>query len=115
MERWNATFAKYNPLAVHTTVPLVLHENQRLDTRLKTLAVSGGRPKFSAAGLGRRGRRAPFELRLPPGEESSGKVDVPAWRSDVIPPLLDSPFALPVPKPARGKRTDTGERSHFWL
>lgn len=35
--------------------------------RLKTLATSGGRPKFSASGLGRRGRRGPFELCLPVG------------------------------------------------
>jgi len=34
----------YDPLAVHMTVPLILYENQRLDIRLKTLAVSGGRP-----------------------------------------------------------------------
>ena len=104
-------------MAVHTTVPLILHENQRLDARLKTLAVSGGRPKFSTAGLGRHGRRGPFELRLPPGDEVSAKKDVPAWRSDVHPPVIDDPFTLPIPRSTRepGPRADIGERSHFWL
>ncbi len=31
----------YEPLALHTTLPVVLHENQRLDTRLQTLAMNG--------------------------------------------------------------------------
>jgi hypothetical protein len=117
MERWNNSYARYNSLAVHTAVPLILHENQRLDARLKTLAVSGGRPKFSASGLGRRGRRAPFELRMPPGDDANERKELPAWRSDVIPPLLEDPFTLPVPRPARerGPRADIGERSHFWL
>ena len=49
----------------NTTIPIVLFENQRLDARFKTVAASGGRPKFSASGLGRHGRQPPFELRLP--------------------------------------------------
>nr|VWP00534.1 Pre-mRNA-splicing ATP-dependent RNA helicase PRP28 (EC [Ganoderma boninense] len=72
-EKWRDSSVPFNPLGVHTTVPLVLYENQRLDVRLKTLAVSGGRPKFSASGLGRRGRQAPFELVLPVASESNGK------------------------------------------
>ena len=101
----------YNPLSVHTTVPLVLYENQRLDTRLKTLAVSGGRPRFSASGLGRRGRRAPFELRLPTPEQSTGKKEIGAWRSDVQLPLREDPWTLPRP----GSSREGSERSHFWL
>ena len=31
------------------TVPLILHENQRLDVRLKTLATSAGRPRFTTS------------------------------------------------------------------
>lgn len=60
----------YNPLAVHTTVPVILYEHQRLDSRIKTLAVNGGRPRFSAYHLGRDRRRAPFELILWGGETS---------------------------------------------
>ncbi|OCH90699.1 FYVE-domain-containing protein, partial [Obba rivulosa] len=110
-ERWRGTTVPYNPLAVHTTVPVVLYENQRLDMRLKTLAVTGGRPRFSASGLGRRGRRAPFELRLLAPEDTAAK-EIGAWRSDVQLPLRDDPFTMP--KPGAAAREGT-ERSHFWL
>lgn len=99
---------------MHTTVPLLLHEHQRLDTRLKTLAVSGGRPKFSASGLGRSGRRPPFELRLPKADEATGLREVPAWRSDVQLPLRDDPWHFPKPSP-HGHGMEGAERSHFWL
>ncbi|KAJ7742474.1 FYVE-domain-containing protein, partial [Mycena maculata] len=114
-ERWRGTTVSYNPLSVHTTVPLVLYENQRLDSRLKTLAVSGGRPKFSASGLGRQGRRAPFQLRLPKVDEDTGVREIAAWRSDVQLPLLDDPWNLPKPGPSDRTSADTVERSHFWL
>ncbi|KAG9011134.1 hypothetical protein FRB90_007454 [Tulasnella sp. 427] len=111
-EKWASSPVKYNPLAIHTAVPLIIHENQRLDARIKTLAVSGGRPKFSASGLGRRGRRSPFELRMPP-TDSEAATDVPAWRTDVNLPFLESPFALP--KPRTSAVREGAERSHFWL
>lgn len=111
-ERWQDSPVKYNPLAVHTAVPLIIHEHQRLDARIKTLAVSGGRPKFSASGLGRKGRRHPFELRMPPSDGSNA-LDVPAWRTDVQLPLIESPFVLPVPR--TGNSREGAERSHFWL
>jgi hypothetical protein len=82
--------------------------------RLKTLAVSGGYPKFSASGLGRRGRRSPFELRLLLTGEEADKKTLPAWRSDVHLPLRDEPFALPSPG-ADHSHMDGVERSHFWL
>lgn len=100
----------YDPLKVHTTIPLLLHENQRLDTRLKTLAVNGGRPKFSASGLGRQGRRPPFELRLLT-PDLAGAKEIPAWRSDVQLPFKEQPFELPMPGPGE----QGVERSHFWL
>jgi hypothetical protein len=100
----------YNPISVHTTVPLVLYENQRLDSRLKTLAMNGGKPRFSASGLGRPGRRAPFELRLPCANEETGQKEIPTWRSDVQLPLLDKPWEIPV-----GPQREGTERSHFWL
>jgi len=115
-ERWRQSQASFDPLMVHTTVVLLLHEHQKLDGRLKTLAVSGGKPQFSASGLGRRGRRAPFELRLPPGHDDEGKTDVPAWRSDVQLPLRETPFILPKPHSSKDGSTREGaERSHFWL
>lgn len=113
-EEWRGSAVPYNPLAVHTTVPLIVYENQRLDTRLKTLAVSGGRPKFSASGLGIHGRRAPFELKLPTVDIETGVREVAAWRSDVQLPLRVTPWALPKPEP-QDKTHDGAERSHFWL
>lgn len=113
-ERWTLTTRPYDPLAVHTTLPVILYENQRLDMRLKTLAMSGGKPKFSVSGLGRRGRRAPFELRMPKIEEVTS--DVPTWRSDIQLPLIERPFELPLPTGARETAPREGaERSHFWL
>ncbi|KAJ7228783.1 FYVE-domain-containing protein, partial [Mycena pura] len=114
-ERWRGTIVPYNPLSVHTTVPLVLYENQRLDSRLKTLAVSGGRPKFSASGLGRQGRPAPFQLKLPRVDEETGVREIAAWRSDVQLPTRVDPWNLPKPGPCDRHAADTVERSHFWL
>jgi hypothetical protein len=111
--KWRHTTVQYDPVAVHTTVPLILYENQRLDTRLKTLAVSGGRPKFTVSGLGRSGRRAPFELKLPKPDEETGAKEIPAWRSDVQLPLRDDPWALPLSKSRPS--LEGAERSHFWL
>ncbi|THH33659.1 hypothetical protein EUX98_g540 [Antrodiella citrinella] len=113
-EQWRDTTVPYNSLAVHTTVPLVLYEYQRLDMRLKTLAMSGGKPKFSASGLGKRGHRAPFELKIPQADDAGRKL-VPAWRSDVQLPLCEQPLVLPHPA-TRDQPTREGvERSHFWL
>jgi hypothetical protein len=112
-EQWRHSSTTYDTLAVHTTVPLILYENQRLDTRLKTLAVSGGRPKFSPYGLGKSGRRPPFELKLLKPDESTGKKLVPAWRSAVLLPLREEPFKLP--KPGVKDIQSGVERSHFWL
>ena len=105
----------YDPLAVHMTVPLILYENQRLDTRFKTLAVSGGRAKFSASGLGRQERRAPFELKLPKADEETHVKQIPAWRSDVQLPLRDDPWILPKSGPKDRQSMEGAERSHFWL
>lgn len=112
---WRHASTPYNPLLVHTTMPLILYENQRLDTRLKTVAVSGGRPKFSTSGLGRNGRRAPFELKLPMPEIDTGAQNTPAWRSGVQLPARESPWVLPKPSPTERLLNDTGEKSHFWL
>lgn len=113
-ERWRGTTVSYDPLAVHMTVPLIIYENQRLDTRLKTLAVSSGRPKFSASGMGKHGRRAPFELKLLKADEAGAK-QIPAWRSDVQLPLREDPWTLPKSGAEDRPSLEGAERSHFWL
>ena len=115
VDRWRESSTVYDPLAVHMAVPLIVYEHQRLDTRLKTLAVTGGRPRFSHSGLGRHGRRFPFELRLPKADPAVGKKEVPAWRSDVQLPLRENPWTLPIPGNQDGSWREGAERSHFWL
>ncbi|QRV72861.1 ankyrin repeats [Ceratobasidium sp. AG-Ba] len=144
-DRWQGSQTVYNPLGVHTTVPLILHELQRLDVRLKTLAVSGGRPKFSASGLGKNGRRGPFELCLPTGLQVSNGNSQPSTPTTPNPSgssatngatgtngaagstqsyvkAWRSDVALPLleqpfvlPAPVPGKTREGAERSHFWL
>lgn len=82
--------------------------------RLKTLAVSGGRAKFSASGLGKPGRRPHFELKLPKPDEETGAKSVSAWRSDVQLPLKESPWVLPK-SGDHNAPVEGAERSHFWL
>lgn len=107
-ERWRGVTTLYNPLLVHTTIPLILYENQRLDSRLKT-TVTGG-PKFSSAGLV---RRAPFELKLPTVDEENDAKFLPASRSGVQLPLREASWILP--RPATVDHPPDGvERSHFW-
>ncbi|TFK29361.1 hypothetical protein FA15DRAFT_632372 [Coprinopsis marcescibilis] len=112
---WRNATTPYNPLLVHTTLPVILYENQRLDTRLKTVAVSGGRPKFSTSGLGKQGRRTPYELKLLIPDNETGARIVPAWRSGVHLPAREAPWVLPKPALADAPSADGGERSHFWL
>lgn len=99
---------------MHTTVPLILYENQRLDVRLKTLAVSGGKPKWSHYGLGRPGRRALFELKLPSPNDAGAKL-IAAWRSSVQLPLTEDPWTLPDTSSRDRSSNEDTERSHFWL
>ncbi|KAH7887859.1 hypothetical protein F5I97DRAFT_1806415, partial [Phlebopus sp. FC_14] len=114
-ERWCGTTAPYNPLSVHTTIPVVIYENERLDTRLKTLAISGGRPTFSASGLGRRGRHVPFELNLPVPDEETGIRLIALRRTEVRLPLLADPWVLPNASQRGRSIPEDAERSHFWL
>lgn len=112
--RWRGTTAPYNTLLVHTTIPLLLYENQRLDMRLKTVAVAG-RPRFTNSGLGKPGRRAAYELKLPQPDEETGALIIPAWKSGVQLPLRSEPGNIPKPgKDDRGTY-ENSEKSHFWL
>ncbi|KAM6495758.1 hypothetical protein JOM56_008464 [Amanita muscaria] len=113
-EQWHNTGIPYNALAVHTTLPIIVHEYQKLDARLKTLAKNGGRPIFSASGLGKRGRRPPYELKFPNLEIVTDATVVPAWRSDIQLPLRNSPWIFSTPGRSESQPSENIERSHFW-
>lgn len=114
----------YNPLALHTTVPVILHENQRLDTRLSTLAVHGGKPRWSGTSAGRPNkpdRRAPGTM--PPGPLSPSRTrNVHMRRDDIGLPARQEPYKLALPtrgeqiaavKRARGEVVaDQGQQAH---
>lgn len=90
----------YNPLALHTTVPILLYENQRLDTRLGTLASHGGKPRWSGTHSARRNksdRRAPSTM--PPGPlAQSRSFNTHIDRNDVGLPNRLEPYRLSLPK-----------------
>ncbi|CAO1614422.1 unnamed protein product [Parajaminaea phylloscopi] len=94
----------YNPLSLHSTVPVTIHQNERLDTRLSTLAVHGGKPRWSGTGAGRPSkpdRRAPGTM--PPGPMSLSKMrEVPMRREDVRLPVRRLPYRLQLP--SRGEQ-----------
>lgn len=113
-ERWPSLIAPgveaYNTLAVHSTVPILVFENQRLDGRLSTRALNGGRAVFSPSGLGKMGRRGKWELRVPGGSTGDKEEIVPCRKEDVRLPSRENPFHMPLP--AAG--TSEEERAHLW-
>ncbi|KAJ1023485.1 hypothetical protein NDA16_003102 [Ustilago loliicola] len=111
-ERWNASKfsttapsrpgqivpgrGPYEPLALHTTIPIVLHENQRLDTRLQTLAMNGGKPRWSSSSAARAhkpDRRSPSSM--PPGPLAPSRTrHAPMRQEDVGLPSRSLPYKL---------------------
>lgn len=90
----------YNPLALHTTIPILLYENQRLDTRLGTLASHGAKPRWSGTSSARRNkidRRAPSTM--PPGPLAQSRtLNTHIDRNDVGLPKREEPYKLDLPK-----------------
>ncbi|SPO27125.1 uncharacterized protein UTRI_10586_B [Ustilago trichophora] len=111
-ERWNASKftsaapsrpgqivpgrGPYEPLALHTTVPIILHENQRLDTRLQTLAMNGAKPRWSSSSAARAhkpDRRSPSSM--PPGPLAPSRTrHAPMRQDDVGLPSRSVPYKL---------------------
>lgn len=97
----------YNPLALHTTVPIVLHENQRLDLRIGSLAgiaTKGGRLGFKASALSKNDRRAPFTIPPGFGGVNPTKEHLPVTKVGVGLPKAERPFELVVEE--GGPRTE---------
>ncbi|ETS59631.1 hypothetical protein PaG_06555 [Moesziomyces aphidis] len=86
----------YEPLALHTTLPVVLHENQRLDTRLQTLAMNGAKPRWSSSSAARAhkpDRRSPTSM--PPGPLAPSRTrHSPMRQDDVALPSRKLPYKL---------------------
>ncbi|SNX85550.1 uncharacterized protein MEPE_04259 [Melanopsichium pennsylvanicum] len=86
----------YQPLALHTTVPIILHENQRLDTRLQTLAMNSGKPRWSSSSAARAhkpDRRSPSSM--PPGPMAPSRTrHAPMRQDDVGLPSRSVPYKM---------------------
>lgn len=95
----------YSPLYLHTTVPVVIYQNERLDTRLSTLATNGGKPRWSGSGAGRPhkpDRRAPGTM--PPGPLSTSlSRHLPMRREDVGLPRRSEPYKLRLPTKSQSR------------
>ncbi|CAO1635991.1 unnamed protein product [Jaminaea pallidilutea] len=94
----------YSALYLHNTVAVLIHQNERLDTHLSTLAVNGGKPRWSGTAAGRphkADRRAPGTM--PPGTFSTSRTrHVPMRREDVLLPVRSEPYKLRKAQP-RGR------------
>lgn len=103
------TTTTYNPLALHTTVPIVLYENQRLVTPSLRRPASlvpgqGDHLVWSSKALSRNDRRAAFSFPLPPAavpEHSTagpeGGEELPCFRSEVGLPVMGRENELVLP------------------
>ncbi|GAA5994703.1 uncharacterized protein JCM10292_004304 [Rhodotorula paludigena] len=90
----------YNPLAYHSTVPVVLYENQRLALpslkKLSTLAQSGTR--WSSKALSRNDGVAAFSM--PRAWIADGaEDDLPCFRTEVALPVIGDETHLGLPEP----------------
>ncbi|GEM06499.1 ankyrin repeat protein [Rhodotorula toruloides] len=87
----------YNPLELHSTVPIVLHENQRLALpslkNLSTLAPGG--LKWTAKALSRNDGRAAYTS--PPQVGASEGPELPCFRSEVGLPIVGEESELVMP------------------
>ncbi|KAL8286312.1 hypothetical protein RQP46_004800 [Phenoliferia psychrophenolica] len=123
----------YNPLFLHSTIPVVLHENQRLArptlkklSSLGTLAV-GQPPRWSSKALSRNDRRTAFTMPTVPGTKVDETSNRPVFRSEVGLPVVGREGELILPplrevrsagRPGRGglsavaegKRPSSGSR-----
>lgn len=107
----------YEPLALHTTIPIILHENQRLDTRLQTLAMNGGKPRWSSSSAARThkpDRRSPSSM--PPGPLAPSRTrHAPMRQEDVGLPARSLPYKLRLRSrvgPAATRRRAAAQAAH---
>ncbi|GAA5983264.1 hypothetical protein JCM11641_002241 [Rhodosporidiobolus odoratus] len=91
----------YNPFDLHSTVPVVLYENQRLALpTLKKLSSLGGLTggiHWTAKALSRNDARAAFSMPTLPGIESED-AELPCFRSEVGLPVVGKEGELILPE-----------------
>ncbi|GAA5842477.1 hypothetical protein JCM9279_005395 [Rhodotorula babjevae] len=94
----------FNPLALHSTVPVVLYENQRLALpTLKKLSSLGGATKWTPKALSRNDRRAAYSMPLSSlgiavDGESDGGDELSCFRSEVRLPIVGAETTLGLPE-----------------
>lgn len=94
----------YNPLVLHSTHPVVLHENARLvRPTLKKLSslgslAAGQAPRWSSKALSRNDARAAFTMPAIPGLQSDDSANLPAFRSEVGLPIIGKESELILPE-----------------
>lgn len=97
----------FNPLALHSTVPVVLHENQRLALpTLKKLSSLGGASKWTPKALSRNDRRAAYSMPLSAlgvalegvSDGEHGDDELPCFRSEVRLPVVGAETTLGLPE-----------------
>ncbi|GAA6005701.1 hypothetical protein JCM10207_005300 [Rhodosporidiobolus poonsookiae] len=90
----------FNPLDLHTTVPVLLQENQRLALpTLKKLSSLGtiANPRWTAKALSRNDGRAAFSMPPLVGSTST-EPDLPVFRSEVGLPVIGAEGELVLPE-----------------
>ncbi|BGP29023.1 hypothetical protein JCM10296v2_000759 [Rhodotorula toruloides] len=108
----NSFDRSYNPLELHSTVPVILYENQRLALpslkNISTLAPGG--LKWTAKALSRNDARAAYSL--PPQLGASGGAELPCFRSEVGLPVVgeESKLVLPSQREVRSGGRVTADR-----
>ncbi|GAA6036876.1 hypothetical protein JCM8097_006327 [Rhodosporidiobolus ruineniae] len=97
----DSTRDPYNPLDLHSTVPIVLYENQRLALptlkKLSSLGGLAGAPKWTAKALSRNDGVAAFSMPPLLGTESK-EPDLPCFRSEVGLPVVGNEGELVLPE-----------------
>ncbi|GAA5902200.1 hypothetical protein JCM6882_006727 [Rhodosporidiobolus microsporus] len=97
----DSTRDPYNPLDLHSTVPVVLYENQRLGLptlkKLSSLAQVASGPRWSSKALSRNDARAAFSMPALPGVDSR-EQELPCFRSEVGLPVVGKEGELVLPE-----------------
>ncbi|GAA5831894.1 hypothetical protein JCM11251_003923 [Rhodosporidiobolus azoricus] len=97
----DSTRDPYNPLDLHSTIPVVMHENQRLGLptlkKISSLAQVANGPRWSSKALSRNDARAAFSMPPLPGVDND-EPELPCFRSEVGLPVVGKEGELVLPE-----------------